>query len=599
MAETPSSPIKSSIAAALREAASPSPSAPSSGSAEKTAGGANNAPPPPSDFVTLKLDGREVQAKKGTNLLEVCLQHGIDVSYFCYHPGLSSPAVCRQCLVEVVGQPKLVPACYTPVADKMDVRTGTPRVLDVRRQMLEFTLINHPVDCPICDKAGECSLQKHYQSWDHESSRSSTPKVHKPKVQDIGPHIMLDAERCILCSRCVRVCDEVAGVKQLTMAWRGDREQLTVAPGHKLDNPYSLNTVDVCPVGALTSKDFRFTMRAWELFTTDSVCPGCATGCNIEIHHAQGEIWRLVPRENLQVNKYWMCDEGRFAYKDVRHKRLASSRLGMGHGQPAQITSIDKAVAFAAERMDRLASQGATLGLVFSAHVTNEALFALSLLATRLVSRGAEVRTYVTGTAPRPERADNILRHADTNPNTAGARLFAGPHAGDAQTLLADLERKRLKCVWMVGTELPLSESAQMEAAPLFDGLELFVCQAVQDTPILRRAHVQLPAAAWAEVDGTFTNARHMVQRIRKSVNPQGDARSHLELISLFAKKAKWAIDEKWQVSARQAFLHMVGQVTAQPPGTEPKPELVAGFGKAEWGKNSLPVQRRFAHSQG
>ncbi len=602
MAETPPSPMKSSIAAALRETQSPSPPpvAPPAAASAAPAGSAPSSAPPPSDIVTIKLDGRDVQAKKGANLLEVCLSNGVDVSYFCYHPGLSSPAVCRQCLVEVVGQPKLVPACFTPIADKMEVNTATPRVLGIRRQMLEFTLVNHPVDCPICDKAGECTLQKQYQDWDHVGSRSSIPKVHKPKMQDLGPHIVLDAERCILCTRCIRVCDEVAGEKQLTMAWRGDREQLTVAPGHQLDNPYSLNTVDVCPVGALTSKDFRFTMRAWELFSTSSVCPGCATGCNVEVHHAQGEIWRLVPRENLQVNKYWMCDEGRFTYKNVRHKRLTSARIGGGRGQPAQITSIDKAVAFAAERLDRLVSGGGTIGLVFSAQTTNEALFALSQVAQKLSARGATIRTYVTGTAARPERADKILRSADTNPNAAGAKLFAGTGAGDASALLSDLKAGKLKGLWMAGGDLPLTEQALFDAAPLVDGLELFICQAVHDSPLLRRAQVQLPAAAWAEVDGSFTNNKNLVQRLRKAVTPQGDARSHLELIGQIAKKANLAQSEKWQVSARQAFLQMVASVSSSlPAGADPAQSVAAGFASADWGREYLPVQLRFANSRG
>lgn len=590
MSQTPTPPIKSSIAAALREAANPvSPAA-----VPNSAGPANSAvaAPPQSDWVTLKIDGREVQVKKGTNLLEACLQNGVDVSYFCYHPGLSSPAVCRQCLVEVVGQPKLVPACYTPVADKMEVHTATPRVLTIRRQILEFTLLNHPVDCPICDKAGECTLQKQYQNWDHESSRSSTPKVHKPKARDIGPHIVLDAERCILCSRCVRVCDEVAGVKQLTMAWRGDREQLTVAPGHQLDNPYSLNTVDVCPVGALTSKDFRFTMRAWELFSTPSLCPGCATGCNIEIHHAQGEIWRLVPRENLDVNKYWMCDEGRFTYKDVRHRRVSSARLGAGRGQPAQITKLDKALSFAAERIVMLATNGSVFGLVFSPHASNEALFALSQVAAQLSQRGVRVRSYVTGLAARPERADRILRHADVNPNTAGARFFAQAGAGDANQLVKDLQDNRLGALWMVGTELPFDEREQLELAPAFDSPEMFLCQAVQDSPILRRAHIVLPTTSWAELDGTFTNAQNRVQRVRRAVAPHGDARSHLEHISVLAQKATLFQGEKWQVSARQAFLQMVAQVSAADGAG-------LGISQAEWGRDYLPVQLRFANSRG
>src|SRR5436309_10606815 len=260
------------------------------------------AEPAATPTVTLKIDGRDVTVPKGTNVLEAAATVGIPISYFCYHPGLSAPAVCRQCLVDVKGQPKLVPSCYTPVADNMEVQTATEKVLLARKQMLEFTLVNHPVDCPICDKAGECTLQKLYHEWDGAHSRIDYDKVHKPKVVDLGPNIVLDAERCILCTRCIRVCDEVAHDHQLEMAFRGDRETLSVAPGQKLDNPYSINTVDVCPVGALTAKDFRFAMRAWELNTTSSVCAGCATGCNMEVHHARGQIYRLVPRENQNVN---------------------------------------------------------------------------------------------------------------------------------------------------------------------------------------------------------------------------------------------------------------------------------------------------------
>ena len=571
---------KPAIAEALRDIASPggaaSPGAP--------------AAPAPVDLVTIKVDGREVQVKKGTNVLEACLQHGVDVSYFCYHPGLSSPAVCRQCLVEVVGQPKLVPACFTPIADKMEVNTATPRVLTIRRQMLEFTLVNHPVDCPICDKAGECTLQKLYDDWDHTGSRTEFNKVHKPKMADIGPHIVLDAERCILCTRCIRVCEEVGGVQQLGMAWRGDREQLTVAPGQRLDNPYSLNTVDVCPVGALTSKDFRFTLRAWELYTVPSVCPGCATGCNVEIHHGQGEVWRLVPRENLAVNKYWMCDEGRFTYKEIRHRRQAGARVGSGRGLPAQVASIDKAAAMAAERLGRVAQAGGTIGLVFGAQADNESLFALSQVAQKLESAGAPVRRYVSGRMPRPERADKTLRHADVNPNTRGAQIMAGAGAGDFAALAADLGKGALKALWMVGEDIPVGEDMLPEAATRFDGLEAFVVQAVHDTPVVRRAHVQIPACAWAEVDGTFTNAKNMAQRIRRAVVPGGDARPHLELVSLIAKKAHWVEGEKWLTSPRQAFLQWTA---AFPPGEG------AAVASAEWGRELPPVQLRFANSRG
>src|SRR3954452_17893603 len=195
--------------------------------------GSGAATPPAADAVSVTIDGKALQVPKGTNLLEACNAAGANVPFFCYHPGLSSPAVCRQCLVDVKGQPKPVPSCYTPVADKMEVATATPKVLDVRRQMLEFTLVNHPIDCPICDKAGECMLQKHYFDWDGKLARNDGIKVKKAKVVDLGPTLVLDQERCILCTRCIRVCDEVAGVHQLEMSKRGDRDLLGTAPGHK------------------------------------------------------------------------------------------------------------------------------------------------------------------------------------------------------------------------------------------------------------------------------------------------------------------------------------------------------------------------------
>ena len=286
--------------------------------------------PDTTEMVTVVIDGKTHQFPKGTNLLEACLAAGTEVPYFCYHPGLSSPAVCRQCMVDVKGQPKPVPSCYTPVADKMEVATRSPRALDVRRQMLEFTLVNHPIDCPICDKAGECMLQKHYFDWDAKYARNDGIKVKKNKVVDVGPHIVLDQERCILCTRCIRVCDEVGKTHQLEMAQRGDREVLTTAPGHKLDNPYSLNTVDVCPVGALTAKDFRFQMRAWELYTTPSICPGCATGCNIEVQQSRNQIYRLVPRPNPAVNQRAESRVlARIAAHDLRVDARGHARIGV------------------------------------------------------------------------------------------------------------------------------------------------------------------------------------------------------------------------------------------------------------------------------
>lgn len=551
----------------------------------------------PVETVTIKVDGAEVQVPKGTNVLEACAQVGKEISSFCYHAGLSSPAVCRQCLVEVAGQPKLVPSCYTPVADKMEVITSSPRVEEARAQMLEFTLVNHPVDCPICDKAGECTLQKLYMDWDGRESRTEFDKVHKPKAVDLGPTIVLDAERCILCTRCVRVCDEVAGEHQLEITQRGDRAVLAVAPGQILDNPYSLNTVDVCPVGALTSKDFRFRMRAWELYATPSVCPGCSTGCNIEVHHHQGEIWRLVPRENQEVNRFWMCDEGRMTYKQVHQNRLAGARMGSGKGLPAQRTNPEKAVAQVAQRLNQTIETGGTIGLVFGAQAENEGLYALARVAQVLKQQGASVRCYVSGRAAQPGRADNILRRADVNPNTQGALFFAGQEAFDFQQLCIDLSANQIQALWMLGEDVPL-EKDQASFLALLDRLPLVVMQTVQNTIVAQHAHVMLPAASWAETDGSFVNDKGMVQRIRQAISPAGDAKPHASWISLIAQKAGWARNQPWQGSPKQIFADMVGNCVASMLQGHAA-GLAQTLTQAQWGIDKPAVQLRFAHSRG
>ncbi len=528
----------------------------------------------PTELVTLKIDGQTVQIKKGTNVLEAARSVGIPISYFCYHPGLSAPAVCRQCLVEVKGQPKLVPSCYTPVAENMDVLTQSEKTLQARAQMLEFTLVNHPVDCPICDKAGECTLQKMYHEWDAAHSRVDYDKVHKPKMVDLGPTIVLDAERCILCTRCIRVCDEVAHDHQLEMAWRADREQLTTPPGKQLDHPYSLNTVDVCPVGALTSKDFRFAMRAWELFTTPSVCAGCATGCNDEIQHARGRIYRLVPRENQAVNKFWMCDEGRMTYKEITTRRVAGARV------QGEATSLERALAFAAERIQalRTSSGGAALvGVVLNAQATNEDNWVLAKIAQLL---GVD-KVYLAGRPSRPERADDILRHADMNPNTTGVRAIAkalAPSAKGAAQLSHDLAAGALKGLWMLGDHVELDDEAQAALGRL----DVCVYQSPHENFLSDKVNVLLPAASWAEVDGTFTNVKGLVQRARRAVEPPGEARPHHELAGLLARKLGLQLDLR---TAKQIFHEMKKSV----------PE----FDGADFGREAPPLQLRFAGSRG
>ncbi|MEM9488843.1 MAG: 2Fe-2S iron-sulfur cluster-binding protein [Myxococcota bacterium] len=527
----------------------------------------------PDNTVTLTIDGHEVTVPKGTNVLEAAKTIGTEISHFCYHPGLSIAACCRQCLVKVDKMGKLQPSCQLVAQDGMVVHSSDNESKLARQQMLEFTLLNHPVDCPICDKAGECTLQKMYFDHDNGASRVDVPKVRKPKVVDLGPHIVLDAERCILCTRCIRVCDEIAGVHQLEMRHRGDHTELTTAPGEKLDNPFSINTVDVCPVGALTAKDFRFTMRAWELMATPSICNGCATGCNTEIHHRDGRAWRIVPRFNPDVNQYWMSDSGRFAYHELRERRLAGPVLG---GLPS---SWDRALSAAASKLKAaIEKDKSRVGVVLSAQHTNEDNYVLAKLAHEIWQ---VERIYIGGKRRAPEHADDFLRDPDKNPNRAGVQAIAaaiGIELLDAATLDADLCGGGLDALVVLGHEQVLSEDA-LSAATDLDAL---VVIAHREDGIAASTDITLASAMWAEIHGTITNRDGRVQRMHAALQPPGQAMPAWEIITRLGRACDAILD---YTHPRKIFKEMVGAVPT--------------FAGAEWGKPVRLVQLRFAGSRG
>jgi NADH-quinone oxidoreductase subunit G len=525
----------------------------------------------PAGTVTLTIDGRQVTVPTGTNVLEAAKLVGTDISAFCYHPGLSIAACCRQCLVRIEKNPKLQPGCQSIVAEGMVVHTKDELSTGVRKQMLEFTLVNHPIDCPICDKAGECTLQKLYFEHDNQDSRVDVPKVHKPKVVDLGPHIVLDAERCILCTRCIRVCDEVAGVHQLEMAHRGNHEELGTAPGEQLDNPYSLNTVDVCPVGALTSKDYRFTMRAWELEMTPSVCNGCATGCNVEIHHKNDRAWRLVPRHNPDVNSYWMCDDGRFTYHELREDRLAVATVD---GLPS---TWERATREAAARLAPLLAIPAQVAVVLSAQESNETNFALRKLATAWKLPAV----YAAARAAEPERADTRLRDADVNPNSAGVRAILGDGAQAVAQLEAQILAGAVRAVVVAGNELALSPAARARLAEPGNAL---IVLGWRELELARAAAVALPIAAWAELAGTITNRTGRVQRMHPAFPPPGQAIPGWEAVVRLA--AACGVKLSW-THGREVFKDAAASVETFKPYA------------SVWGREARPLQLRFAHSRG
>jgi NADH-quinone oxidoreductase subunit G len=402
----------------------------------------------------------------------------------------------------------------------MEIYTNTPAVKQMREGVLEFLLINHPLDCPICDQAGECKLQEYSVDYGRSESRFVEQKVHKPKRVDLGPRIVLDDERCILCTRCIRFTKDIVGDDALGIVNRGSYNTLTAYPGRIFDNNYTLNTVDICPVGALTSKDFRFQMRVWFLKETKSVCTSCATGCNIVIGSREEKVYRLEPRENDAVNACWMCDYGRLNYKWIgREERLievTGSKFEVRNNRekwPFVVTEISEKL--------KQAPLG-SVAIIGSARQTNEELYLLSKLAKRADA--------LTDSVPRGGEDDKLLLNADRNPNSAGARLIAiaaEPMGSNLSKIADGIRAGKIKTLIVFGEDV----TKHGIGADLLGKLELLIVSDILPNETTRLAHYLLPGCAHAEKRGTFTNAKGRVQRFLKAIEPRGDARPEWEFL--------------------------------------------------------------------
>jgi len=491
-------------------------------------------------MVRLTIDGKEIEVPEGTNIIEAARRLGIEVPHYCYHPGLSIAGQCRLCMVELGNNPRPQIACNTQVAEGLVVRTETPKVLETRQSIMEFHLINHPLDCPVCDQAGECGLQIYYMKHGLYEPRMVDEKVHKPKAVPLGPHVILDAERCILCSRCVRFCDEVTGTAELGIFDRGDHSEIGLFPGTELANPYSANVIDLCPVGALTDRDFRFAVRVWYLETARSICPGCSRGCNIDVHynlrrphHNQGRrVARLKPRFNAEVNRWWICDAGRYGYTFVDDP----SRLGAparGRGEAAIEVGWEEMIPLIAGQLRRYRPD--EIGVLASPKMANEDLFLLRRLVDHLGLVHVDFRV-----PPRtPGDEDRILIKADKNPNTRGAELIGlGPRPGglDARGMLRAARERRIKCLWVFHHDLLASAWLEAEVREALRALECFIYQGSNRNGVSPEAHYVLPSAAWVERDGTFTNFEGRVQRFWRAVEPLGLALADWEILGRVAE---------------------------------------------------------------
>ncbi len=490
--------------------------------------------------VTCTIDGREVTVPAGTNVIEAAKNLQVEVPHYCYHRNLSVAGNCRMCLVKVGtpkrgpdGQvvknaegkpeigfiPKLQIGCATPVTEGMVIETSSPEVQTARTGVMEFLLINHPLDCPICDQAGECRLQEFAVDHGSGQSRFVELKVHKPKQVPLGEKIMLDNERCIMCSRCERFMREVAGQDCLGFTQRGSHVELTCYPGNEPKTNYDLNLVDICPVGALTSRDFRFRMRPWFLKETRSVCSGCSRGCNMTVWTRDREVYRQTPRDNDAVNKSWMCDEGRMSYRSLND----GNRILRPQVNGADVTWPD-ALTTAAGALRNARQKSGSVAIIGSARSSTEELYLLGKLSKYL---GATLVDCV----PRPATADHLLHTNDGNSNAAGAALvgFTTGAIGDTLPKIVEgVKNGQVKVLIVVAED---ATAVGLTAADL-GRLDALIVLAVTTNSTTAAATVVFAGANYAERHGTYVNVQSRIQRFTAALTPPGEAQADYNVLS-------------------------------------------------------------------
>ena len=494
-------------------------------------------------MVNVQIDGVWRQFPKGTRIIEACRSVGSIVPHYCYHPKLTAPGNCRMCLVQTGMPPRPAPgqepqrdehgyepigwmprpviACANTVAENMGIRTSGELVEKCREGVMEFLLINHPLDCPICDQAGECRLQEHSVGHGRGVSRFIDMKVKKPKNVDIGPRIRLDDERCIMCSRCIRFMDEVAGDPVLGFTQRGTHTTLTVHPGRLLDSNYSLNTADICPVGALTSNDFRFQMRVWFLKETPSIDVNCGTGTNITIWTRGNKIHRITPRQNDEVNSCWMPDSHRLNFHYIDGENRLSQPLAKNAAGLHEPTTWSAALASAASAIKSFAPD--QIAVIASGRMTNEELFLTRALAENIGTQHLSI-------VPRSGEADHLLIAADRNPNTTGAKLVweNNDPSSKLDSIRSAVRSGDIKALIVLGEDLVSDAGFSSDD---LSNLGLLVQLHTLANPTASRAHFVLPTAAFAEKRGSMVNLSGRLQRLNRAVEPTGQCRDDWESI--------------------------------------------------------------------
>ena len=493
------------------------------------------------EMVNVQINGTWMEFPKGTHMIEACRQAEAEVPHYCYHPKLSSPGNCRMCLVEMGMPPRLAPgqeaeldedghkkiqwiprpaiACANTVANGMGIRTGSQMVEECRQGVMEFLLINHPLDCPICDQAGECRLQEFSVEHGNGESRFLEQKVKKPKNVDIGPRIRLDDERCIMCSRCIRFSQEIAEDDCLGFTDRGSHTVLSTHPGKELANNYSLNTADICPVGALTSNDFRFQMRVWFLKETKSICTGCGRGCNTLISSRENTVHRQQPRDNDDVNSSWMCDSGRLDFHYLSSEARLTDPMIL-HDQGHRVASWSEAHQLSAACLKAL--DPSQIAIVASARMTNEELFMVRRLAK-------ELKVDLIDLIARPQDGDNFLISKDGNPNTTGASLVLGidKPGSKLNAIRAGIDHGEIKAVLVFNENLFKAGFTD----EVLGKLDFLLSTHLLANPTATLSNVVYPSAGFSEKRGSMINVTGRLQRLNQATQPPGQVLEDWEVL--------------------------------------------------------------------
>lgn len=498
--------------------------------------------------VNVQINGKWYRFPKGTRIADACNSVGVHVPCFCYHPKLSVAGSCRMCLVEQGMPPRLAPgavpaydengylpiqwmpraviACANTVAENMGIRTDGTLCREARRGVLEFLLTNHPLDCPICDQAGECKLQEYTSDYGSGSHRFTEAKTKKGKNLSIGPRVNLDQERCVLCRRCVRFMKEIVGEEVLGVVGRGTHNAIACYPGTELTSNYSMNVVDICPVGAMTSKDFRFKMRVWFLKSTPTLDVNDGTGTNINLWSREQQVYRITPRRNDEVNSCWMADDHRLNYKYINApERLLHPLMRTDKGAEQRPSTWDATLNVVAEQLKKCSPK--ETAIIASARMTNEELYVARAITDQLGVTKMDI-------VPRIQESDGMLISADRNPNTNGAELILGKSGRGLADIVKNIQKGTTRFLIVLGEDATAPEIGLSEDD--LAKLDYLLVLSHSANATTRAADVALPGVTFAEKYGTMINVTGRIQRLNKAIEPLGEARTDWSILRDLAR---------------------------------------------------------------